>query len=119
MNPRVITLQWGDGEYPFAINIGQARELEALQKIGIGAIYQRMVAGLWHIDDAYHVIRLGLIGGGMVPTEALRLCQVYVLDRPFAEAQQFAIAVLLACLYGADEKKALVSESEAAAPLTE
>ena len=120
MNPRLVNLQWGDGEYPFALNIGQIRELEAVKNIGIGALYERLISGAWYGDDAYHIIRLGLIGGGMTPTEALRKCETYVLDRPFAEGRPFALTVLRACLFGVqDEKKEPVGESATASPPTE
>ena len=96
---------WADGEYPFALNIGQVRELEALKGIGIGAIYQRMVSGAWYGDDAYHVIRLGLIGGGMKPDRALQLCEVYVLSRPLAESIPPAIVIMQTRLFAQDAGK--------------
>lgn len=105
MKAREIILHWGRGDTPFALNIGQVRELEALRNIGVGALYQRLMDGTWFVDDAYHVIRLALIGGGMTPVEALNLTQTYVLDRPFAENQPIALTILLACLFGNGEKK--------------
>ncbi len=117
MNPRVVHLTFGDGEYPFAINIGEARELEALKGVGIGAVYKRILAGDWHHDDCYQIIRLGMIGGGMTPAEALQKCRTYVLDRPFAEAVPVALAVLLAAFHSAETGKAPASEPAMASPL--
>lgn len=119
MKARTVTLEWADGEYPFALNIGQARELEAKQATGIGAIYQRLTLGAWYADDIYQVIRLGLIGGGMAPPEAMRLANLYVAERPMAENQPIALAIMLAAFFGSSAEKAQVSETEAAAPLTE
>lgn len=118
MKLAAITLVWGDGEYPFALNIGQVRELEAIKQTGIGAIYQRLISGAWYGDDAYHVIRLALIGGGMTPTDALQKCQTYVLDRPFNESIPIALAIVMHRFVGIDEKKDQVSET-AETPLTE
>lgn len=114
MNPRLVHLVWADGEYPFALNIGQVRELEGLQKIGIGAILNRLIGNDWFLDDIYHVIRLGLIGGGMSPEDAYRKVKEAVADRPFAEMRPFAQVVLMACLFGNDAtKKETVGETEA------
>jgi hypothetical protein len=120
MKAVTVTLTWGDGQYPFALRIGEVRELEALRNIGIGALYARMLGGDWWGEDAYHVIRLGLIGGGMTPVEALRKCQTYVLERPLAENVPFARVVLLAAFHGAEDSggKAEVAADGPAAPAT-
>ncbi len=114
-----ITIQWGDGEYPFALNIGQARELEAKQGTGICAIYNRIVAGEWYIDDIYHIIRLGLIGGGMSPPDALRLVNIYVSGRPFSENQLIARAVLYSAFFDEDAGKDQVAGNNKASQATE
>jgi hypothetical protein len=119
MTPITVTLTWSDGEYPFALRIGQVRELESLKAIGIGAIYQRLYAGDFYGDDAYQIIRLGLIGGGMPPVEALKKATAYVLERPLAESLPIARAILLALFHGVDAGKDQVSEAPVAAPLTE
>lgn len=121
MKAVTVTLTWGDGDYPFALRIGEVRELEALRNIGIGALYGRLMGGEWWGDDAYHVIRLGLIGGGMTPVEALRKCQTYVLERPLAENVPFARVVLLAAFHGAEDSggKAEVAEGGPATHATE
>lgn len=119
MQPSVVTLAWADGEYPFALNIGQVRELEAIKNIGVAALYSRLTDGAWYGDDAYHIIRLGLIGGGMTPAEAMRKCETYVLDRPLAESVPFATAILMHRLFKQFEGKAEASETDEATPLAE
>jgi hypothetical protein len=65
------TLTWGDGEYRFRLAIGELRELESLRNAPAVEILQRLIRGAPWTDDIIHVIRLGLIGGGMEPTKAL------------------------------------------------
>jgi len=42
-----------------------------------------------------------------------------VAERPMAENQPIALAIMLAAFFGSGSEKAQVSETEAAAPLTE
>lgn len=85
-----ITLEWGPGEYLFAL---KAREIEALEAecfnpktgkpgIGIGEIYRRLMAGEWYYKDIRNIIRHGLIGGGMGAVDANRVCSTYVDGKP-------------------------------------
>lgn len=74
-----IALEWGDGEYLFALKGAQIEELqEKCGKVGLGAIYQRVALGVWFWGDLYHTVRLGLIGGGMGAVEAKRLVDCYM-----------------------------------------
>lgn len=74
-----VTLEWGDGEYLFALKSAQIEELEKICDEGIGRICARVFS---RVDFTYkHVrdtIRLGLIGGGMSAVEAKRLVTAYV-----------------------------------------
>lgn len=74
-----IVLAWGDGEYLFRLN---GREIEELQKvcgnIGFGALAERIVRGHWFWGDLYHIVRLGLMGGGMGAVEAKNLTDMYI-----------------------------------------
>jgi hypothetical protein len=73
-----LVLEWADGEYPFALPMGQIEELQRVcGDIGFGAIYQRVMLGAWKIEDLYHTIRLGLIGAGMGQVDAARLVKAY------------------------------------------
>lgn len=74
----VLVLEWADGEYPFALPMGQIEELQRVcGDVGFGAIYQRVMLGMWKIEDLFHTIRLGLIGGGMGQVDAHRLVKAY------------------------------------------
>ena len=78
-----VTLEWGDGEYTFALKAKQIEELEHLCDEGIGRICARVAS---RIDFKYrHIretIRLALIGGGMEPVSANRLVATYVDGYP-------------------------------------
>jgi hypothetical protein len=87
-----VTLEWANGEYLFAL---KGREIEALEAecinpstngvgIGLGAIWARVMGGTWYRSDIRNIIRLGLMGGGMGPIEANRMCKTYVDDVPIS-----------------------------------
>ncbi len=99
-----ITLDWADGTYLFRLAIGQLRELQEKAKVGPLRLLKNLIADDWMVDDAPNIIRLGLIGGGMPPAEALKKVRVYVEDRPPAENTQVALAVLMCGIYGSDQE---------------
>jgi Phage tail tube protein, GTA-gp10 len=84
-----LTLQWADGEYDFKLAIGELEELEAATRrikndageytyVGPIELHKMIVEGTCLMRDVREVIRIGLIGGGMKPAEALRLVRRYV-----------------------------------------
>jgi hypothetical protein len=109
-----ITLAWADGEYLFRLPIGQLRELQEKCDAGPMVIYRRLSNGEWKVDDVRETLRLGLIGGGMKPVEALLLVKRYVDDRPWAENVLPATAVILAAVLGAPDDKVGKTEAETA-----
>lgn len=98
--PCEISLEFADGEYTFKLGLVQIAELQEQCKAGLGAIVRRVFTGDWYIEDLYHTARLGLIGGGVVPSVAKTLAERYVEDRPKDEAHAVAMAVLAACVKG-------------------
>lgn len=109
-----IDLEWADGTYSFCLPLAQLEELQTQCEAGPLVIARRLEAGDWTYGDIYHTIRLGLIGGGMTPVEALKKCKAYVLERPWLESVPFAVAVLQVSLIGKPEEP--VGKSSAAAP---
>jgi hypothetical protein len=105
-----VTINWADGEHRFRIAIGQARELEALVNkrriemgmpvIGPYALWMLTLSSNAWPDDVREILRLGLIGGGMKPFEALALVKRYVEERPFLESMPVASTVLQEALIG-------------------
>jgi hypothetical protein len=110
-----VTFEWGDGVYTFALRSSQLEELQFKCKgpdgkaSGFGEITERVFNGRWYAADIYETIRLGLIGGGMPPVEAVRLTKTYVLDQPIAKLDdpsnpyQTAKAILSAAMFGLDQ----------------
>jgi len=101
-----ITLAFGDARHVFNVQkIGQALELQDKCGAGIGTIYSRLRAGGFYVNDIRETIRLGLIGGGLKPVEALLLVERYVDARPWKETQLLAIAILTAAMVGVPQEE--------------
>lgn len=109
-----IDLDFGDGTYTFRLAIGQLRELqESINKarvklgatlIGPGTLYNLIASRDAWPHEIRDVMRLGLIGGGMKPADALDLVRRYVEERPIAETSVHALLVLGAALFGTPEE---------------
>lgn len=110
-----IILEFGDGEYPFCV-APYAQIFELQEKCGITAvaaddsrilipsgpkeIYDRLRLGSWRVADYRETIRLGRIGGGAAPVEALQFVKRYVDARPAVESVEVAWRILAAMLVG-------------------
>ena len=97
-----ISFVWGDGEHTFRLAIGQLRELQDKCGAGPMEILSRLTSGTWRVDDLRETIRLGLIGGGKTPTDALILVARYVDAFPLVNSVAPAQAVLMAALVGVE-----------------
>lgn len=95
-----ITFLWADGDRNFRLPIGQLRELQDKCNAGPAEILSRLSSGAWRVDDIRETLRLGLIGGGMTPIDALVLIGRYVDMRPLLENVVPAQAVLMAAVVG-------------------
>lgn len=93
-----IGLEFGGEDRRFRLALGELRELQEKTDAGPAHLLQRLTDGTWRVDDIRETLRLGLIGGGMTPSEALALCRRYVDDRPLLESLPLARAVLLVVL---------------------
>lgn len=110
-----VTLDWADGRYLFRLPVEQLEELQELCDAGPAWIHARLGAGQWRRKDISETIRLGLIGGGMKPTDARKLIARYVDARPLEENTLVAQVILSAVLVGVPDeaiKKAAGEESE-------
>lgn len=99
-----ISLDWADGTYDFSLKWGELALLQEATDTGPYVIFQRLHSGAWRIQDLSNIIRLGLIGGGMMPTDALAKTRAYVEKRPPLESLPFAVAILSAGLLGAPDE---------------
>lgn len=101
------TVAWADGEYKFRLGIAELRELQEKCDAGPMWIYERLQLNAhngWRLEDIRETIRLGLIGGGLPPPEALALVKRYVDKRPATESILIAQAVLAFYLVGAPDE---------------
>lgn len=99
-----VELDWADGTYQFRLAWGQLIELQEKTDAGPFVVLNRLSGGTWKLEDISHVIRLGLIGGGQKPTDALRLTRTYVEERPPLENVLVAQTILGSALVGAPEE---------------
>lgn len=101
-----VTLAWGDGDHDFNIaKIGQIFELQDKCGCGLMEIFNRLREGRWRFEDIRETVRLGLIGGGKTPAQALVLTKRYVDERPLAENTQAAMTILMAAIVGPPEEE--------------
>lgn len=88
-----ITLDWADGQHDFRLGIGELEELEEktrrrkddgeYQYFGPLKLFELLTkTNEWLVRDVREPIRLGLIGAGTRPIEAIRLVRRYVDDVP-------------------------------------
>lgn len=101
-----VSFQFGDGTYDFRLPLGQLRELQDKTDAGPLELHRRITGGTWRVDDLREIIRLGLIGGGTSPTDALKLVARYVDDRPLNEAVAPAAMILYFALIGPEDDPA-------------
>lgn len=99
-----ITMPFGDNDYVFRMAWGEVVQLQELRDCGPYVVLDRLVTGRWYNQDIREPIRLGLIGGGLKPVEALKLVRTYVEQRPVVENLELATLVLQAALVGAPEE---------------
>lgn len=96
-----IELDWADGTHVFNVApLGQILELQDKCDAGPAEIADRLRNGKWRANDVRETLRLGLIGGGMDPVNALTLVRRYVDERPWKENVHVALVVMLAALVG-------------------
>ncbi|MFG1465263.1 gene transfer agent family protein [Xanthobacter sp. DSM 24535] len=99
-----LTRDWGDGTHTFRLPIDQLLELQHLCDAGPAEIYERLLHRKWRVQDLREIVRLGLIGGGMDPLEALARIKRYVESRPLMESVPLALEILGMALIGPEEK---------------
>lgn len=98
-----VSFDWADGHHTFNVaKLGQALELEDKCGAGLHEILERLTSRRWRVSDIRETIRLGLIGAGLEPAEALKLIRRYVEGRPWGENVPPARVILLAAIVGVE-----------------
>ena len=109
-----VTLAWADGSYTFRLAWAGLIELQEQADAGPFVILDRLTRGTWKVGDISNTIRLGLIGGGATPADALKLTQRYVESRPPLENVMLARGILGIALQGAADEVPGEADGEAA-----
>lgn len=91
---------FGDGEHPFRLNLKGIVALQTKAQAGIGAIYARVLSGVYYEHDLIETVRHGLIGGGMAPKEANDLIKAYGDIMPLEDWHNLAANVLTVAMHG-------------------
>ena len=98
--PLENVLFFGDGDYPFRLNLKGIASLQTKAQAGIGAIYARVLSGVYYEHDLIETVRHGLIGGGMAPKEANDLIKAYGDVMPLEDWHNLAANVLTVAMHG-------------------
>lgn len=95
-----IDLDFADGTYRFRLGLGEIAELEEKAKRGIFLIHDDLDPKVRSAKSSVisETLRIGLIGGGTKPADALALVRRYVDQRPLTESLFLAYAVVVAAL---------------------
>ncbi len=93
---------FGDGEHEFRIGVEQAIELQERFDCGLSFTLDHVVA--IRIDVIREVLRLGLIGAGMMDERAFRMVDRHVQPGYFADRAKLAFDVVEATLRGAPDE---------------
>jgi hypothetical protein len=95
-----IEQDFGDGTFTFRLGLGEVEELEEKCALGLFLIATKLSPAVraCTLKEISEVLRLGLIGGGMAPVDALAKVRKYVDARPIDENRDIAHAICLAGL---------------------
>lgn len=112
-----VTLDFGDGTYRFRLGYGELEELQEAVDAGpwyILGLFSGLAQMLMNpsavrglsVKMVREILRIGLIGGGLKPAEALSLVRRYGPEaRPADESAGIAFKVLAAALRGAEDEE--------------
>ena len=98
-----VMLFWPGGEHPFRLGIEELRALQQKTDCGPEFLLMRLRSGQWHVDDLSETLRLGLIGGGMDQSAALKIVRDAFERTPMIAFKVPALTVLMAGVYGPAE----------------
>lgn len=97
----LIDADFADGTYTFGLTWPLATEWERTTDRSLyGTLINIMRTGIAQLHDTRELVRLGLIGGGMSPTDALRMVRTYVEERPAAENFSLVVKIVDAFFHG-------------------
>lgn len=99
-----IETPFGDKKYAFELKWdGLVEWEETFNKSMFGTFNEMVERQTGRASEVREIIRIGLIGGGTKPTDALRLVERYVEKRPLSESVPVALEIVEAALFGVPE----------------
>jgi hypothetical protein len=102
----VVEFDFGDAPHRFRLALGELEELQEKTGVGPFRLLNKLIGDEWSTHDVRETLRLGLVGGGMKPTDALTLIRRYVDKRPDWIANAMAAkVVIMAAITGAPEEQ--------------
>jgi len=90
-----IVIEWADGHYSFRLGLAELEEIEAKFDKSIFEIAAALGNRTAKSKEISEVLRVGLIGGGMPPADALAKVRRYCDERPLDENRTYAYGVCL------------------------
>lgn len=95
---------WAGKERLFRLNLGLVLDLEqACGGAGIGEIFLRVSGGKFGAADLYHIIRMGLIGGGESKVSAKQLMDRHFDSTSYYDNASVATDLLIALMSGVED----------------
>lgn len=99
-----VTAPFGDKAYDFRLGIAELVEHDRLCDAGPEFVLEAIWAGSWRIPYIRETIRLGLIGGGMDPMQALVMTDAYAGPGALFGLKALASNILSAAIMGPPEE---------------
>lgn len=95
------TIVWAGGEDQFCLaKVGLILDLEAKCEAGIATVMTRLGSGAFRLNDVRETIRLGLIGGGKTPDQAMKAIRSHVDENPLNSSVLLAYVIIEAVMVG-------------------
>ncbi|WP_323034106.1 GTA-gp10 family protein [Pararhodobacter sp.] len=99
-----IDFEWAGGFRAFRLGFDQLVELQEVCGAGPQVVHERLIGGAWGVADISHVLRLGLIGGGLSREAAHALVKEHVEGSPPVQNLVYAQLVLGSGIMGAPDE---------------
>lgn len=94
-----VSAVWGDGDHVFRLGLAQLLELQEKAGAGPMELFLRLRSHRWRVEDLTETLRLGLVGGGLKPADAVALVRRYGPGaRPLAESLPLVVEILAAAI---------------------
>lgn len=116
-----IILEWAGRERVFALRFGEVLALEQACGDGkapeaIGAIFQRVSTGRFRAADLFHILKQGLIGGGMGVLQADKLMRDHFDTQPYLQTATVAGEIMLGLMSGIEPSEGAAGDASSPEP---